>query len=105
MLMLNIVFKFSREFNAYRHPRYWFAWSKPFNSLENLLLRFIHSVTETLTAKGFGLSSEATVKRVGKPDFSDNLLTTSDNLSEVANPLYIGVLTTLQPFLKKIACK
>ena len=35
------------------------------------------------------------------PQSSVNLLTTSDNLWKVANPVYIGVLTTLQPFFKK----
>ena len=59
---------------------------------------------QSLMASGFASSSLTDMLAVKIGCYSDNLLTTSDNLQKVANPLYIGVLTTLQPFLKKSPC-
>ena len=56
---------------------------------------------QSLMASGFASSSTTNLLVVKIGCHFDNLLTTSDNLQKVANPLYIGVLTTLQPFFEK----
>ena len=59
---------------------------------------------QSLMASGFASSSLADMLAVKTDCHYDNLLTTFDNLQKVANPLFIGVLTTLQPFLKNFLC-
>ena len=103
--MMVVVLKFSREFSAYHHPLHWFARSKPFNSLENLQFCFMQYISKALAVYGFGSSSAMTKSAEICLVLFDNLLTTSDNLRQVANPLHIGVLTTLQPFSEQIPCK